>query len=36
VHDRVVAELLDDLRDAVTLVGGERTGDRSTSYAKVE
>jgi glutamate/tyrosine decarboxylase-like PLP-dependent enzyme len=36
VHDRVVAELLDDLRAAVALVGSGRTDDRSTSYAKVE
>src|SRR3954452_3923601 len=36
VHDRVVGELLSDLRDAVAQVGSERTEDRTTTYAKVE
>jgi hypothetical protein len=36
VHDRMMDEFLADLRDSVAAVGGSRTDDRSTSYAKVE
>ena len=36
VHDRIIDELLADLRDSVELARGERTDDRSTSYAKME
>jgi glutamate/tyrosine decarboxylase-like PLP-dependent enzyme len=36
VHDRIVHELLSDLRESVAAVGTSRTDDRSTSYAKME